>query len=120
MLFRSDVDGDASVLPICRVSRARYGTRPIDLSSDVIQQTATAGAVLGWLARRYALPSRTVSYDCDQTMLAAVEPGSVVLVRDAEIGLRSQVALVESMRYSAEGTVGVTVRVIEDVARDQV
>ena len=104
---------------MCRASFSRYGSLPIDLSSDVIEESSTAGAVLGWMARRYALPTRTVSYDLDQRALASIEPGSVVSVSDAQVGMVAQIAIVESVRYSAIGSVVVGIRTVEDPARDR-
>ncbi|MFZ9483561.1 MAG: hypothetical protein ACO3AV_11750 [Ilumatobacteraceae bacterium] len=109
----------AHVSPYCVASRLRYGPRPMDLSSDVIEDGGTAGAVLGWMVRRYALPTRTVSFELDQTRLADLTPGDVVTVLDAEIGMVSQVALVESVRYAARGAAEVTVRTVEDIVRDR-
>lgn len=113
-----DLDADARVSGLCAASLLRYGRRPLEETSDVVAEDATADRILSWWARRYALPSRRVSYDVGHE-LGHLEPGDPVLVRDAEVGLPGRVALVEEVRWSTRGTMQVAVRTVPAPERDR-
>jgi hypothetical protein len=110
-----ELDDDAKADRVCRKSFARYGRRPRgDVTAYAVWDDATALRVLQWHVRRYALPSFAVAYQCPPEM-AWLEPGSVVTVTDADVGLSGAVALVELVAPEATGGVRIIVR-IYDVA----
>ena len=72
----------------------------------------TAVRVVQWLAARYALPARSVTYAVGPR-LAWLQRGDVVTLTDSEIAASSQVCIVESIRWLDDGGLGVTLRYVE-------
>ena len=77
--------GSVSNAP-CRVSRDRFGLRVLELSTDVIYDSGTAGRICSWLSSAFALPSRTIAYVAAPEF-GHLEPGDVVTISDSEIYL---------------------------------
>lgn len=100
------------------ISASRYGVQGESIETDVVYDTSTAGLILQWMVRAKALPIRTVTYECgvDHGWL---EPGDVILLTDEELSFSEQVALVESLTWTSEVSVELTILVAEDPARDR-
>lgn len=98
--------------PEVQVSYARFGDRRISRESAVVHDDVTAVRVVQWLAARYALPARSVTYAVGPR-LAWLQRGDVVTLTDSEIAASSQVCIVESVRWLEDGGLGVTLRYVE-------
>lgn len=110
---RASTDSDLARHLWCEVSRLRYGSRPLESTSDVISEPATASRVLAWWARRYALPLRSGTWRVDRA-LARLEPSAVVRVRDSEVGLDG-LGLVQSVTWASGRETRLTVTLLERV-----
>lgn len=86
--------------------------RRLELRSDVVADDATAGRSAAWLAQRYALPTRGVAYTVEWSEVSHVEPGDVVIVRDAEVGISEEVAVVQAVTLAETGAT-IRVRLLE-------
>ncbi len=89
--------------------------RTLEISSDVVLADSTAHLVCQYLARRYGVQSRLVHYEVDPEW-AWMEPGAVVTVTDSEIGLDSEVAIVESVIVTTSEQVGLGLRILGRVS----
>lgn len=98
--------------PVLARSVGRYGVRRGALESAVVGDTLTAEHVLAWRSRRYALPSRVVSYSTSQSW-GWVEPGDLVTVTDPDLAWVGKLCLVQSRTWGSDGTVGYVLRVQE-------
>jgi hypothetical protein len=109
---------------LCAVSVARYrsprdtGVREKRIETSIIWDVATADAILDVQARAYALARRTVDYVVSGASYDAISRGDVVVVTDSEIGLSAQVALVREVQWDSSGSIGLSLLLIEDPARD--
>lgn len=109
---------------LCAVSQARYrtsrdsGIREKQLDTAIIWDVATADAILAVQARAYALARRTVSYVVGGERWDTIERGDIVTITDSEIGLSAQVAMVREVQWDSSGSVGLSLLIIEDPARD--
>ena len=101
----------------CRRSVSRYGVVQSDARSDVIADAATARAVLLWMARRHALPSRVCRWSVDRS-LGWLEPGAVVRVEDAEVGI-SAIGIAESVTLRTSGDFSIAVRFLDSPQRGE-
>jgi hypothetical protein len=101
----------------CRISHTRFGYRREDLSTSVVYDSATAGKICLWRAAAFALPSRQLSYRVRKDFGHLV-PGNVVTLTDSEIGLDSQVCLVDQVDWSEDAWLGFTFRAIDVPGRD--
>ncbi len=108
--------GSVSNAP-CRVSRDRFGLRVLELSTDVIYDSGTAGRICSWLSSAFALPSRTIAYVAAPEF-GHLEPGDVVTISDSEIYLDELVCLVDSVTWTESGSVGLVLRAIDNPARE--
>lgn len=115
---QATLDGDSGAIDsgICRTSVARYGLRVQALASEVVCDTATAQRVCLWRARAFAIQARRIVYSAPQDF-GHIEPGDVVLVTDSDVSLSGAPALVEAVEWSAGGTLGLRLRLIESPAR---
>jgi hypothetical protein len=110
---------------LCAVSQARYrssrdsGVREKEIDTSIIWDVATADAILAVQARAYALARRTVSYVVGGEQWDAIERGDIVTITDSEIGLEAQVALVREIQWDSSGSIGLSLLIIEDPARDK-
>jgi hypothetical protein len=109
---------------LCAVSVARYktprdpGIREKRIETSIIWDVPTADAILDVQARAYALARRTVDYVVSGAQWDAVSRGDVVAISDSEIGLSDQVALVREVQWDTSGSIGLSLLLIEDPARD--
>lgn len=110
-------DDDAVSNAPCRVSRQRYGLRVMELRTDVVYDAATAGRICGWLSHAFALPARIFSYTATQRF-AHLEPGDIVTLTDSEVSASQVVCLVDSVQWTAQDQIGLTLRSIDNPARD--
>ena len=108
--------GSVSNAP-CRISRDRFGLRVLELSTDVIYDSSTAGRICSWLSSAFALPSRTIAYVAAPEF-GHLEPGDVVTVSDSEIYLDQLVCLVDSVTWTESGSIGLVLRAIDNPARE--
>lgn len=111
------IAGGASSNNYCRVSAGRYGSRVREDSSEIIYDDPTAAKVCGWWSRAFALASRSVSYSAPSSF-GYLELGDPVLLTDAEISFSSQLCLVSAIRWMSGRSMEITLRAIEDPARD--
>jgi hypothetical protein len=110
-------DPDIITSSYARVSFSRYGTRALEITTDVVYDRATAAAILKWKARAHAFESRRVSYTAAPSW-SWLKLGDVVTLTDPEIGITSpQLALVQGLRF-AGSALSVTLLFIEDPPRD--
>lgn len=105
-------DDTAAPHALLRASWMAGVRRRREVRSDVVADDATAGRIAAWLAQRYALPTREVVYHVGWSEVSHIEPGDVVLVRDAEVGLDEDVAVVQAVTL-AETWATVRVRLLE-------
>lgn len=84
---------------LAETSIARYGEIALELTTDIVYDDATAQALASSLLQWRALPRRAVAYE-GGFELAALEPGAVVLLTDAELQIADQVAIVRSVTLS--------------------
>jgi len=100
-----------------RVSHSRYGLRPLEpLSTDIVYDPSTAGAILAWKAAYHALPARMLEYEGGPELLH-LELGDVVTLTDSEVWLDRQVCIVTEVRDGGTGRIGLVLRTIEDGGR---
>ena len=113
------LDGEAGSVSNaeCRISRDRFGLRVLELSTEVVYDSATAGRICSWLASAFALPSRTIAYVAAPEF-GHLEPGDVVTISDSEIYLDQLVCLVDSVTWTESGSVGLVLRAIDNPARE--
>jgi hypothetical protein len=103
---------DSLSSPEVQVSFARFGDRRLSRETAVVHDAVTAVRVVQWLAARYALPARSVTYAVGPR-LAWLQRGDVVTLTDSEIAASDQVCIVESIRWLDDGGLGVTLRYVE-------
>lgn len=113
---RDEADPFAMESLYCAASEARYGRREMAMESTVIYSEVTAGMVLSWLARRYALPTRVATITAREDR-AWIERGSPVLLNYPAAGLRNEVVQVENVTHYTDGSVELRVRITDDPAR---
>jgi hypothetical protein len=90
-------------------SSRRDWIRPMEVSTEVVQDLSTAHQVCRSLAWRHGIPSRLLSY-VGGRRLAHLERGSVVLLSDPELSLTEAVAVVEGVTYSSSNSIGLSLR----------
>ena len=112
-----DADASATSNAPCKISRDRFGLRTMELSTEIIYDASTAGKVCGWLSQAFALPSRIFNYTADQEF-GHLEPGDVVTLTDSEIKVLDLVCLVDSIQWQETGLLGLTLRAIDNPARE--
>lgn len=96
----------------CALSQARHGVRQGDvLEIDWTWDAGTVLAVLGWMADRDALTTRTVQYTIPED--DRLEEGDTITVTDDEVGLDEAIGIVEGAPLVHEDGVTVTVRIPE-------
>lgn len=109
---------------LCAVSQARYrttrdtGVREMTTDSTIIWDVATADAILNVQAKAYALARRSVDYVVSGAHYDEISRGDVVVVTDSEVGLSGQVALVREVQWDSSGSIGLSLLILEDPARD--
>ena len=112
-----DSDSTAVSNVSCRISRDRFGLRVLELSTDVIYDSSTAGRICSWLSSAFALPSRTIAYVA-RPEFGHLDPGDVVTISDSEIFLEDLLCLVDSVTWTESGSVWIVLRASDNPARD--
>lgn len=93
-------DADAIPSAACRDSVRRYGRRPLEMTSKVLWERATAIRALLSIAALRALPPVEVVYEVDDDDdLLRLEPGDAVSLTDAGLGWSGRLAYVWSVRF---------------------
>ena len=95
---------------VLRASYGRFGTRARQYETALVSEDVTAARMLAWKSRRYALPSRHVVY-AFPARYGNLRRGDVVTLTDADVGFSSDVALVESIRWTEAHGLEVSLRV---------
>lgn len=87
---------------ICSVSQARYGSRPVVLTSDIVAEDATAHLVLQMRAQWKALTRRSFQIS-GGAELAVLGPNSVVTYSEAGLFLERALGLVKQVSIRLDG-----------------
>jgi hypothetical protein len=95
---------------VLRASYGKFGRRIARYETGLISEDLTAARVLAWKTRRYAMPSRRVVYAMPPHY-GNIRRGDVVSLTDADAGFSKDVALVESIRWTEDHGLEVTLRV---------
>ena len=118
-------DTDAHVSLYCKLSQHRYRylngqPRVVDhnIKTSVIYDSASAYAVLAWMARAYCLARRTVSYVVPEREWGWLERGMVGTLDHGEIHAAAWVVLVTDVQILDDGTLGIELTYLEDPVRD--
>lgn len=97
-----DVTVDEHGSHLCSISYTRYGRKPVQLSTDIIAEDATALLALQWRALWKALPRR--SFDVEGgPELEVLEPNSVVTYTESGAYLSEALALVKAVEIGLDG-----------------
>ena len=103
--------------PYSFASFTQYGPREgLVIEAPIVEQDATARAILDWKIRFHAQTHRTVSYRLPQSA-QAYEVGDVVTVTDSDIGWADTVCLITGL-VRAPGQTIVTFTTVSNWARD--
>lgn len=98
-----DVDGRGEHIVIpsayARASAVRHGLRAKTLESIVVYDEATAGAIVGWLARINAAPWRSIRYQLEPDTAYNLRLGDYVMIEDDDLSLDRR-ALVRSIAWT--------------------
>lgn len=97
-------------------SASRYGTRSLEVETELISSRATAGRVINWMSRAYSKRHRIITYTAP-TKLGYLEIGDVVTITDPEIHLSNRVALIQSITWGAS-SLSIKLLLIDDPPRD--
>lgn len=114
---RDDDDSYSAENLYCRVSQARYGQRSDEQETVIVYDDATAGLILYWSSRAKSLPQRTIKYLVSQER-AWLERGNIITLTDSELSFNKTVCLIESIVYREDDLLEVTLRLVEDHARE--
>lgn len=102
-------DDDATPDLYLRRAYQQYGTtRSITLKTEVVEDSATAGRITQWLARRYGAQSYRMKYIVQAPRIASHYPGAVVRVTDSGRGFSARLALIESIVYESSDRIETT------------
>lgn len=109
----------------CRLSQQRYRysngkPRVITkkIQSRVIYETATAHAVLAWLARAHCLATREISYVVPEKEWGWLERGMVLLLNDSEVHISGWLVHVLDVQILDNDMIGLELMYLEDPPRD--
>jgi hypothetical protein len=112
-----DDDAEIAVNPYSWASFTRYGKREgLVIEAPVVEQDATAQAILDWKIRYHSQTHRTVSYRLPQSWQAR-EVGDVITVTDPDIAWAGVVCLITSI-VRVPGHTDITVTTVADWIRD--
>lgn len=95
---------------VLRASYGRFGMRIARYETGLVSNDVTAARVLAWKTRRYAMPSRQVVYAMPPRY-GNIRRGDVVSLTDSDAGFSADVALVESIRWTDDHGIEVSLRV---------
>lgn len=120
----AEADPDATLNLYCLVSRTRYRdpdgkpeTWTKEDSTEVVEDSGTAGTVLAWWAQRHALQARLVGYTADVETVGHLEAGDVITVTHPALSWEGKVFLVEEVIRSRGGSWDLDLRAVEDAAQ---
>lgn len=109
----------------CRLSQNRYRyandePRIVErkLESKVVYETASANAILAWMARAYSLERQSVDYVVPEVEFSHLELGSVVTLTDPTVDIKEWVCLVTKIEIDDSNLLGLQLLRIEDPVRD--
>lgn len=89
----TELDYRVAGSPLCAVSQARYGVKPLDIKAGAVWDVDTALLTLRMLAARLAWPRRKIRYETVPD-LERLEVGDAVLLTDPDLYLDGAVAVV--------------------------
>lgn len=99
-------------------SFSRYGSRSMDIETELIASRASAGRVINWMSRAYSFQRRTIKYTAPVKM-AWLDVGDVVALTDQDLSFSNQLVLIQAIDWTAEGVV-FTFLLIQDLPRDTI
>lgn len=104
LITGTDVAPSDTVIPsaFCLVSRAKYGERKKVFKALAVHDEPTAKLMAQDLARRYALPRRTIEY-AGGLELDALNVNSVVTLTDTDLHLTEELCIVREITLSLTG-----------------
>ena len=95
-----------------RASYNRFGSKQLEIATDVVYTESTAGSILNWMIRAKALPYRVIEYSLE-IRYAHLEPGDIVTITDSELFLTNQLALIRGITW-AQNRITATLALIEN------
>ena len=96
-------DDDAKPSMWSRRSDLAYGTIAMDIKADHVTDSSTAGRILAYQLRRYAIQLDTISYSVEREIAGRLNPGDVVTLTDSDLDYTDRVCLVLGRQWSADG-----------------
>jgi hypothetical protein len=99
-------------------SRSRYGTRSLELETELVASRATAGRIINWMSRAYSAKHRRVSYRAPYK-LGYLQVGDIVSITDSELFFEDQVVLLQAIEWGEED-LRFTFLLIPDLPRDTI
>jgi len=108
--YTETVTRDATTCPYCAASERRWGRVERQVQTVVVYDSATAAAILAWMARAYTGVRRSVSYLVPATY--ALTRGQVVTLTDSLVSLSAVVCLVSDVQVDGTGIDGVEFLII--------
>ena len=108
--YTETVTRDATTCPYCAASERRWGRVERQVQTVVVYDSATAAAILAWMARAYTGVRRSVSYLVPSTY--ALTRGQVVTLTDSLVSLSAAVCLVSDVQVDGTGIDGVELLMI--------
>ena len=99
-------------------SRSRYGTKSMEIETDLVSNKRTAGRIINWMSRAYSSRHRKISYRAPYK-LGYLQAGDVVTVTDSELHFDDQVMLIQAIEWTEEDLL-FTFLLIPDLPRDTI
>tara|TARA_R100001086_G_scaffold178399_2_gene98798 strand:+ start:2961 stop:4589 length:1629 start_codon:yes stop_codon:yes gene_type:complete len=99
-------------------SANRYGTRSMEVETELVSSRATAGRIINWMSRAYSQRHRQISYKAP-TKLSFLEIGDIISVSDDELSWDEQILMVQSVEWG-ETELTFTFLLIPDIPRDMI
>tara|TARA_R100000655_G_scaffold11918_4_gene27927 strand:- start:4053 stop:5678 length:1626 start_codon:yes stop_codon:yes gene_type:complete len=99
-------------------SYSRFGTKALEVETELIGSRASAGRVINWMSRAYASKHRVVAYEAPYK-LAWIEPGDIVALTDEDLFFETQIVIVQSIEWGDTGLL-ITFLLIPDLPRDTI
>ena len=99
-------------------SANRYGTRSMEVESELISSRATAGRIINWMSRAYSQRHRQISYQAP-TKLSYLEIGDIISITDEELSWSDQIMMIQSIEWG-ENDLTFTFLLIPDIPRDTI
>jgi len=99
-------------------SQTRYGTKALDIETELVSSRAIAGRIVNWMARAYSSRHRRIKYTAPHC-LGWLGVGDVISLSDTDLSLTSQLVLIESIEWG-ETALNFTLLFIPDLPRDKI